>query len=321
MTLQQLRAFLAIVEHGSFRRAARALAISQAGLTGAVQSLEATLGVQLLHRSAQGVRLTEAGARLLPRARLIHSESGRAIDEATQAQAQHAPLLRVGLGPTPTAALLRQVVPDFHARHPTVRLKLVEGFFAQLQPALQQGQIELAITAVPTEGVGPGLKSRKLFRSDLTVVARRAHPLAGARALRQLAGQEWVLLGSPGGPGGTVLRFHEEQALAPPRIAATCESFTQLAALIGGSDWLAIVPSALVHNGFMGSEVAAIRLAEPTPRYDNCVVHRADTPMTPAAAAFAAMFASCARVLMQQAGEAPAAGTSTRRVAGRTMAR
>jgi len=302
MTLQQLRAFLAIVEHGSFRRAARALAMSQAGLTGSIQSLEGALGVSLLHRSTQGVRLTEAGERLLPRARLIHGESARALDEAAHDQAQRAPLLRVGLGPTPTAALLQQVVPDFHARHPAVRLKLVEGFFAQLQPALQQGQIDLAITAVPPEGAGPGLKSRLLFRSDLTVIARRAHPLAGAQSLRQLAGQEWVLLGSPGGPGGTVLRFHEEQALAPPRVAATCESFTQLAALIGGTDWLAIVPGAMVERGLMGPDVVALRLAESPPRFDNCLLHRADTVLSPAAAAFAAMAASCARVLLRPAG-------------------
>lgn len=300
MTLQQLRAFLAIVEHGSFRRAARALDISQAGLTGSVQALEVGLGVALFQRSAQGVRLTDDGKRLLPRARLIDSESHRAVDEALYAQGQREGLLKVGLGPTPTAALLRLVVPDFHARFPSVRLKLVEGFFEQLLPSLQQGQIELAITAVPHEGVGPGLKSKVLFRSDLTVIGRAGHPCARATSLRELAHLEWILMGAPGEPGGTVTRFHVEQGLQVPRIAATCESLTQVAALIGGSDWLAMVPSVLVAQGFLGAHVAPIMLKEQAPRFENCVVHRVDSPLTPAATAFAAMFASCARVVVRQ---------------------
>jgi len=57
MTLQQLRGFLAIVEYGSFRRAARELGLSQAGLTNSLQALEASLSVRLMSRSAQGVNL------------------------------------------------------------------------------------------------------------------------------------------------------------------------------------------------------------------------------------------------------------------------
>ena len=298
MTLQQLRAFLAIVDSGSFRRAARLLDISQAGLTGSIQALEAGLGVVLFQRSAQGVRLTEDGDRLLPRARLITSESHRAVIDALHAQGQREGLLQVGLGPTPTALLLGRVIPDFHARFPSVGLKLVEGFFEQLQPALQQGKLEFAVTAVPAEGVGPGLKSEVLFQSHLTVIGRVGHPCAHVTSLRELAHLEWVLMGAPGYPGGTVTRFHVEQGLPPPRIAAVCESFTQLAVLIGGTDWLAIVPSALAEQGFLGPRVKPLVLQEPTPQFDNCLVHRTDSPLTPAASALAAMLVSCARMFV-----------------------
>lgn len=301
MTLQQLRAFLAIVEFGSFRRAARELGLSQAGLTNSLQALEAGLGVSLLQRSAQGVALTADGKRLLARAQLIDREARRAVDEAQHASGAAGGTLHVGLGPTPTAVLLHLVVPDFHARFPTVKLKLVSGFYEQLRPALLQGLIELAVTALPDEGPGPGLKSKALFKSDLVVVCRPSHPRAAARSLRELADCEWILLGSPGGPGGTITRFHADQGLPAPRVAATCESFTQLAALLGGTDWLALLPAVMVERGLLGTQVVQIRLKERAHRFNNCVVHRTEPPLTPAAAAFAAMCESCARIVARVA--------------------
>jgi LysR family transcriptional regulator, regulator of abg operon len=297
MTLQQLRDFLAIAEHGSLRQAARALGVSQAGLTTSLQALEASLGTRLLERSVRGASLTDAGRALLPRARLIDREADRARDEAAATSGQVVGHLHVGLGPTPTAVLLHLVVPDFHARFPAVRLHLTSGLFPDLKPALQQGAIELAVTAIPDEGVGPGLNSQMLFRSDLVVVGRRGHACERSRSVRELVDREWVLLGQPGSPGGTVTRYFAEHGLPAPRVAATCESLTHLSALLVGTDWLALVPVVLMRRQLLAPDVVTLPLAERPPRYANCIVTRSDRAWTPAAQAFAAMCQSCARVL------------------------
>jgi len=297
MTLQQLRTFLAIVDYGSFRRAARELGLSQAGLTNSLQALESSLGVSLLSRSAQGVSLTEGGKTLLDRARLIDREAARATEEVRHLRDGSGGALHVGFGPTPTTALLPLVVPDFHARFPLVRLNLVSGFYDQLLPALQQGRIELAVTALPDDSPGPGLKAKALFKSDLAVIGRSDHPHSASRSLRSLGDCEWILLGRPGGPGGTITRFHQEQGLPPPRIAATCESFNQLGALLGGTDWLALVPAILADRGLLGARICRIPIKERAPRFDNCIVYRSDPPLTAAAAEFSAMCESCARIV------------------------
>ncbi|MGU7785087.1 LysR substrate-binding domain-containing protein [Burkholderia sp. PU8-34] len=297
MTLQQLRAFIAIVESGSLRRASRELGVSQAGLTSSLQALEATLGVVLLQRSSHGVVMTADGKRFLARAHLIDREARRAVEEAQQGRNGYDVTLHVGFGPTPTAVLLPLVVPDFHTRFPGVKLKLMSGFHEQMLPALQQGLIEVVVTALPDELTAPGLKTKSLFKSELVVVGRSGHPKANARALTDLVDCEWILLGSPGGPGGTVTRFYAEQGLPVPRIAATCESFTQVAALIAGTDWLALLPAVMVKRGLLGSQVVALHLQEASPKFDNCLVYRADPPLTPAASAFAAMCESCARII------------------------
>src|SRR5687768_16484701 len=120
MTLQQLRTLLAIVEFGSFRRAARELDVSQAGLTTSLQTLEEELKIQLVIRSPQGLALTSEGKLVYERAQLLDSESRQIIADAERARGRLGGSLHVEIGPTPTATLLHHVVPDFHARFPDV---------------------------------------------------------------------------------------------------------------------------------------------------------------------------------------------------------
>jgi LysR family transcriptional regulator, regulator of abg operon len=166
---------------------------------------------------------------------------------------------------------------------------------------LLQSAIELAVTALPEEGVGPGLSSQPLFRSELVVIGRRGHPCAKARSVKSLADQEWVLLGPPGSPGGTVTSFFAEHGLPAPRVAATCESLLHLSALVATTDWLALVPAALLHRGLLAADVVAVPLRDRPPRYVNGIAMRSEVALTPAAREFAAMCESCSRVLKGRA--------------------
>lgn len=288
---------MAIVEHGSLRAAARAMVVSQAGLTSSLKALEASLQLTLLHRTGQGVVLTEHGKRLLARAQLIDREVQRVAEDARLAQGVPEGTLNVGFGPTPTALFLNLVLPDFHAKYPSVKLKLMAGFYEQLIPAVKQGLIELAVSALPEKGIGDDLVTRELYKTELIVIGRRGHPSLDAKNLSDLKNCDWVLQGSPGGPGGTITRFHDEQGLPPPRVAATCDSFGQLYALVTGTDWLAMVPKFFVERSVLGADIQAIKLQETSPSFANYMVFRREPELTPAAQAFATMCESCARVV------------------------
>jgi len=297
MTLQQLRTLLAIVEFGSFRRAARELDVSQAGLTTSIQALEQALNLRLFVRTTHGITLTSEGRQIYERAQLIDREARQILIDAEQLRGSGVTSLSIGLGPTPTATLLNLVVPDFHQRFPEVRLNLTSGVFEHLESALQQGRIELAITATPESGVASNLTSVELFSSDLTVVAREGHPLAGADSLAALLKTEWVLLGSPGGPGGSVARYYREHGFPTPLVAATCESLTQMVALVRGTDWMGMIPAVMIEKDLMGKGLVTLKLREAVPRYFNSVVYRREPQLSSAAQAFVAMSRSCARVL------------------------
>ncbi len=273
--------------------------MAQSGLSEHLRALEIRAGEALIVRQHGRCHLTATGARWARQAR--HALAANLAPPASPAQTlPHAHSLRVGVGPTPTALLLPRVAPDFHARHPGVQLQLRAGLHERLRPALEQGELDLALMAVPENANWPMLHSRVLFRSALTVAGRFDHPWRHARHLAQLTSAEWILMGAPGGPGGTITRFFAEQGLPPPRVAAVCESFTEVGALLAHTDWLALLPREIVRLGLLGSQVRAWRLQEEAFRFANCLVTHHDRPLTGPGRDFAAMCESWARMVAGQ---------------------
>jgi DNA-binding transcriptional LysR family regulator len=121
VSFEDLRAFLSVVEQGSFFAAANALGVSRTTLRRQVDSLEARAGVPLLQRHRKGVELTAAGKQLVLRGRVMEQEfTGllRAIREDGQKPAGLLRLMMpVGIQPmalTAMAGVLRQSWPEVH---------------------------------------------------------------------------------------------------------------------------------------------------------------------------------------------------------------
>ena len=61
--IDAMKVFIAVVDQGSLAQAARLLRRSPAAISRAIASLEAHVGVELLHRTTRSIRLSEAGER------------------------------------------------------------------------------------------------------------------------------------------------------------------------------------------------------------------------------------------------------------------
>jgi DNA-binding transcriptional LysR family regulator len=128
-----LIAFATIVAHRSFRKAADELGLSPSTLSHMMRSLEAELGVRLLHRTTRSVSPTEAGEHLALRLPpLLHGVEG-ALAEVRAFQGAPSGRLRINTSEPAARLLLREVVPGFLRAHPEMSLDLVtEGRFVDI---------------------------------------------------------------------------------------------------------------------------------------------------------------------------------------------
>jgi LysR family nitrogen assimilation transcriptional regulator len=179
MELRSLNYFVRIAELGSITRAAAHLHVAQPALTRHVQRLEDELNVALFTRANRGVRLTEAGQKLLDGATRILRDIERTGDEI-RAQDAH-PSGKIVLGITPT--LCPVLVPDLFAcmrrDYPMIELKVIHAGMVRLEEFVIDGRVDIALLS-------------ELSRSRLIVSTR-------------LAEEEMVLVTRPGArPPGTV---------------------------------------------------------------------------------------------------------------------
>jgi DNA-binding transcriptional LysR family regulator len=181
-SLDQLRIFLKVVEHGSFGGAARSMGRAVSAISYGIAQLEAQLAVTLFER--EGSRkpvLSEAGAGLLAEARAV-ADSVDALLAKTQSL--HAGLessLGLVVDVMAPGEATARVLREFRTTFPTVALTLhIEGLGAVAQCLLEE-RAELAIGG-PVIGNHPALERQALGEVDLIPVAAPDHPLARAMA-------------------------------------------------------------------------------------------------------------------------------------------
>lgn len=145
--LDSLRHFALIVEHGTFREAARHAHLTQPALTASIQRLEADIGTPVLSRGRLGARPTPAGLALLPHTRtaLASIEQGRRA--ALEAAGVEASSVRLAAGAAVSTYLLPALVARFRAKSPNARLFLHELISDEAERAQRSGAVDIAITS------------------------------------------------------------------------------------------------------------------------------------------------------------------------------
>src|SRR5256886_8214364 len=126
MELHQLRYFCAVVETGSFSRAAEQSHISQPSLSQQILKLEDDLGTRLFDRLGRSVRLTELGKTFLPRARAVLRELEAAKGDVLEGKEFLGGPVTVGVIPTVAPYFLPPRLTAFSRKYDQVRLTVVE---------------------------------------------------------------------------------------------------------------------------------------------------------------------------------------------------
>ncbi|GEN23238.1 LysR family transcriptional regulator [Halomonas cupida] len=180
VSLDQLRAFIAAVDEGSFSAAGRKLYRVQSAVSGWISGLEAQLDVVLFDRTARFPKLTPEGELLLADARSVVSGvdamKARAKLMAGGLEAELSVVVDVFF-PTATIAAAAKA---FAERFPLTPLRLfVEGMGAAYQPVLDERCSLGILTSLPIEF--PSLVSERVVEIPFVIVAAPQHPLAKFR--------------------------------------------------------------------------------------------------------------------------------------------
>ncbi|NED84300.1 LysR family transcriptional regulator, partial [Streptomyces sp. SID11233] len=122
---RDLRYFAAVAEELHFTRAAERLYVSQPALSKQIRALEKQVGAALFERDRREVRLSAAGAALLPHAQRMLAEWEAAQEAVARAVADQAAVLVVGMSTSPgRGGVLPAIRSRFTAAHPDARLRL-----------------------------------------------------------------------------------------------------------------------------------------------------------------------------------------------------
>jgi LysR family transcriptional regulator, regulator of abg operon len=284
--LNQLKALLAATKTGSIRAAARELRIAQPAISAAISRLERELGVQLLVRSASGVRVTAAGAAFRNRIALAVTELERA-KEAAQQNADLAGAVTFAVTASVALTLMSPAVRAFQRQFPNVELQILEVAYQAAHEAMRRGELDFSIGPMSPRGESPELRAELLSESAMVPFARKGHPALARRvALADLMDYRWVFMSHGAGISEAMFTRH---GLKPPR-HTRCQALSTWLPLILENDYLTLLPEAIMTSGLLRDLLEPVDIVEPAEIARYYLLTLASAPLTPAATALADQF-------------------------------
>ena len=177
--LRLLKQAMALVENGSFSRAADALGVSQPTLSRSIKELEERVGLPLFNRDRSGIEPTDFGRVFMEHARDLLA---RAVDlerEVALAKGLQTGEVGLGLGPYVAEALGPKCAARFAAASPAIRLRIVTDSPATVARALRARTVDIAVADSSALDEDDLEVLVKLPPIDAYVIVRAGHPLGG----------------------------------------------------------------------------------------------------------------------------------------------
>lgn len=240
--LNDLYAFRALTEYGSFKAAAEAICISQPALSRRIDKLETSLGVQLFERTTRRVNLTLAGRTFAPRAQQILADLEEAVLEVSDRRQSRSGLVTVACVPSAAYYFMPKVIARFQSRYPRVRIKLIDSSAGNVYDAVMKGQADFGLSF--TGSPQPDVLFRTLVDETYVAACRHDHPLAARESLtwREFYTYPYVRLDKTSGNRNVL-----DQALTgiTPDCQSVCETrhVTTLLGMVEAGLGIAAVPA------------------------------------------------------------------------------
>ena len=239
MDFDQLKYFLRVAERQNFTRAAEELAISQPALSRSIQRLEEELGQPVFERKTRSVSLTDAGTLLQARAQqvltILDDTKAEITDDGQSGR------IRVGAIPTIAPYFLPEVLRRFSQDFPKATLIVQENTTDALLKSCTQGEIDLAILALPVPA--RYLEVEELFEEELLLVLPPDHALVAKEKIRlcDVEPYPFVLLDEAHCLSDNIVSFCRQRSFQPVAVERTSQ-LAMVQELVSLSHGVSMIP-------------------------------------------------------------------------------
>lgn len=249
MDLRQLRYFLAVIEHGSFTRAAAMTGRTQQALSKGIAALEQQLGARLFERGSRGARPTEVGRLLLDHAQTADDTLRTFEQRLQELQTGTEGEVRIGTGPTAAGSIVAPAVLALRRAWPRLGVRVSGGVLPELLPALLARELDVVVALDTMLQTDPRLHRDVLVDDEYRIMASAQHPLAGRTEVTavELLEHPWVMGRRLGAVETEFRQRFVEAGLSPPAHPLESSSLDFVRTLIRDGGYLTLLPSRLVH--------------------------------------------------------------------------
>jgi LysR family transcriptional regulator, hydrogen peroxide-inducible genes activator len=192
--MHQVRYFLAVAQHLNFSRAAEECNVTQPSLSRAIQQLEAEFGGPLFRREHKFTHLTDLGQMIRPHLETIYSSAVRAKRVSRDLTELRKIPLKLGIMSTISPFEIVDLIAALKTRHHGLELKLSDASAKDLRGRLLEGELEVAVYALPGEEVDERTHALPLFLEQMAIAVHRGHRLAnqGSFPVKELNGEHYI---------------------------------------------------------------------------------------------------------------------------------
>jgi DNA-binding transcriptional LysR family regulator len=239
--LNDLQAFRAVVEQGSFRKAADAVRISQPALSRRIEKLEDALGVRLFDRTTRKVSLTQAGRGFMPSVERLLDDLDVALLGISEVASNRLGHVTVACVPSAAYYFMPRVIAHYHRQFPRIKVKVLDSSAHEVLSAVVNGEADFGLSFLGT--LEAEVDFEPLVQESYVLACRRDHPLAGRTSVTwdEFYQQDYISLGKTSGN-----RFLLDQSLARvvPQRQSICETLhvTTMIGLVEAGLGVAAVP-------------------------------------------------------------------------------
>ena len=256
--IADLKAFVAVAELASFKRAAELLHISQPALSRRVEKLEQALSLKLLERTTRKVELNAMGRVFLPRAQHVLAELEASLIGMTELNERLHGLVTIACIPSVVDTVVASAIHQIKKQFPRIRLRILDQPAADILLTVARSEVDFGIGYLGASE--PDLDFEELASESFVLACRKDHPLATRSSISwsELAHQDCVTQAQ-----GSGNRLLIDQALSntitQPHWVCEVQHVPSLLSLVRRGVGVGAVPQ----HAISGNDLCGIPLVEP----------------------------------------------------------